>query len=255
MLLVRAGHEKGRPGPADADRVHRLRRPRGPELGVDHELLDRRGGEPPRLRPVGGDVPGGGHPAGPVGGPASPRRCGWRRGTPGSPRRRPRPRGARRRAGARLRRGACRAGYETPDPGVRVHPRAAGRIEPGWTPWSHPNRPPAPEKMQCSDETSGSRATPSSCSPSPGTARRPWPRRTGVTAGRASASRSGWRATARSPRRSCRRCSSGSGTNPSGSIPTGDRCAPTCSHRRTVGASTSSVRSRPAADARSARHG
>ena len=71
VLLVGARDEQRRPGPADADGVERLGRARRPQLGVDHELLDRPGGEPPRPGPVRGGVPGPGQPGDEVGGVAA----------------------------------------------------------------------------------------------------------------------------------------------------------------------------------------
>ncbi len=56
LLLLGAGGEERRPGPADADRVEGTRRLRGAELLVDHELLHRAGVESVRLGPVRCDV-------------------------------------------------------------------------------------------------------------------------------------------------------------------------------------------------------
>ena len=57
-------------------------------------------------------------------------------------------------------------------------------------------------------------ATPSSSSPSAATARRPWPRPTAATPARCSPWPAASSSTRRWPRRSCRRCSCGSGTSP-----------------------------------------
>ena len=62
--------------------------------------------------------------------------------------------------------------------------------------------------------TSPPAATPSSSSPSAATARRRWPRPTAATPARCSPWPAGSSSTPRWPRRSCRRCSCGSGTSP-----------------------------------------
>ena len=58
LLLVGAGVDDGRAGPADADHVGRPLDPGGLQLLVDEDLVDRIGVEAPRLRPVRGDVAG-----------------------------------------------------------------------------------------------------------------------------------------------------------------------------------------------------
>ena len=74
MLLLGAGDDQRRRGPADPDRVHRPRCVDGAELLVDHQLLDRRGPATPRSRPVRCDVAGLGEPPGEVGGETTARR-------------------------------------------------------------------------------------------------------------------------------------------------------------------------------------
>ena len=64
LLLLGAGVDDGRAGPADADRVRGARHPGPGELVVDEQLVHRVGVETPRAGPVGRDVAGlGEHPA------------------------------------------------------------------------------------------------------------------------------------------------------------------------------------------------
>src|SRR5207247_3711112 len=67
LLLLGAGDQERRAGPADADRVEGAGRPGGAELLVDDQLLHGAGVASIRLGPVGGDVSGLRQPHGPVG--------------------------------------------------------------------------------------------------------------------------------------------------------------------------------------------